>query len=280
MSASTSSYILRLTDICIQQTLSSIWWEAHGAALMSLESSTRTSVHKYIHKRIACNKRERRFYRYRDDVCTSCGNATESYCHIIRCKTCNKRINLRKKYLSDLSDKLKITGTHEDTTCVIITHILAWLNDTETPQLKDLVPDATKHLELAVAEQSKLGWHQWFRGRISITWGHLYKNDIKNPNPLLLYPSADRWGKDIIHLTFKFVMECWYLRNKCEHDTLGDPESQSKEKLIEKLTWELERKRNQAPENYLKVQHEALMQLPKNNLSQMVEQISNLQKID
>jgi hypothetical protein len=49
--------------------------------------------------------------------------------------------------------------------------------------------------------------------------------------------TAEKWGKEIIGITWHFVLECWYSRNLTEHDTLNNPTLRAKEKLTEKIMW-------------------------------------------
>jgi hypothetical protein len=41
-------------------------------------------------------------------------------------------------------------------------------------------------------------------------------------------PSAKRWGKTIINITFQFIMDCWYARNECNHAVKSDPVEKAK----------------------------------------------------
>jgi hypothetical protein len=59
-------------------------------------------------------------------------------------------------------------GTNLTTMKVLVAYIKAWLKNVEPLCLSDLAPEASHHLREAVDDQNKLGWDQWFRGRISI----------------------------------------------------------------------------------------------------------------
>jgi hypothetical protein len=46
-----------------------------------------------------------------------------------------------------------------------------------------------------VQEQTDIGWHQWFKGRLSTTWGDMYNYDTQQPSHIVRFPSSKRWGK-------------------------------------------------------------------------------------
>jgi hypothetical protein len=176
-----------------------------------------------------------------------------------------------------LDEKLKIFGTSPDTSRVIMAHVKSWLFDFEKPDVSKLVPDASRHLLRAINDQNKIGWDQWFRGRNITKWGELYNFDIQSPNTLIKFPSTDRWGKEIIKITFQFVMECWYTRNTNKHAIGTDPIEKSKSKLTEEIIWLINKKKENIPEVYKGMKTEEIMSLPRENLWAMLEQFKELQ---
>jgi hypothetical protein len=70
--------------------------------------------------------------------------------------------------------------------------------DKKFPKLKEIVPNASIFLQQAVKEQSELGW-----------------------------------GKEIITLSHKFVLDSWYVRNEKEHDNIGDSIGKANDKIVE-----------------------------------------------
>jgi predicted RNA-binding Zn-ribbon protein involved in translation (DUF1610 family) len=167
-----------------------IWWETHGNAFFRFGSDARTSIQKFIHNRMACNERENKFYTYRSPFCHVCKIEVENHHHVLKCPKCNKRNIRRKQYLMDIKDKLKILGTNDDTSRTIVSNIQAWLYNQQKPILLEIVPDASDLLRKAVAKQDQIGRDQWFRGRISSSWGELYSQEIQKSNPLIKHPST------------------------------------------------------------------------------------------
>jgi hypothetical protein len=114
---------------------------------------------------------------------------------------------IKEKFIIDLSNKLELLDTNENTSRVITQYLGAWLSAQKYPDLKEIVPNASIYLQQAVKEQSELGWEQWFQGRITTTWSELYQHDINNTKTIIRFPSSKRWGKEIIALTYKFVLD-------------------------------------------------------------------------
>jgi hypothetical protein len=257
-------------------TIGKIWWEVHGAAFKYFGREQRVTIKKFIHGRSACNKRENMYYSYKSSMCKTCGVQVEDLYHVLKCETCSKRHLLRKKYITDLKDKMVYMGTNTDTIRVVTTYLQAWLCNTNYPTLMEIMPNASKHMKRAVQEQTDIGWNQWFHGRLSTTWGDMYNYDIQKPSNIVRYPSSRRWGKEIIKLSWKFMLDCWYIRNECEHDTNGDPIGRAKEKMIEEIKWIVETKNDNIPVEIRKVAHAELIGQPRENLAMMLEQLHKI----
>jgi hypothetical protein len=254
--------------------INKIWWEVHGKAMLPLQDCKRTIIQKFIHNRLPCNKRESLYYEYRSTMCYTCKSEQESENHILQCQQCKKRNILRNSYTRTLQTIMTAQGTNSTTIRVILSYVRAWLNRTEVPIMEDIAPEASTDLLRAVEEQNTIGWDQWFRGRISRTWGELYNHDIAKPNILIRRPSALRWGREIISATFNFTIESWYARNEMEHDKLGDPTLRIKDKMSDQIKWELKQLSESENEDvWTKITKEQLLEMPKENLEMMLIQI-------
>jgi hypothetical protein len=183
---------------------------------------------------------------------------------------------LRKKYINDIKNKLITLGTNEETTRVLLYHLQAWLQNTTIPPIKEIAPNASPYLINAITEQSIIGWDQWLQGRLSTTWGEIYRNDIKHPNIHTKYPSVNRWGKEVIRITYKFVLESWYIQNKSEHETELNASGREKEKYTEEIQWLIKMKQDNIPQQFVIVTKEELLTLPKENLKMMIEQLKKI----
>jgi hypothetical protein len=212
--------------------------EPLDTALNKLSEGKRRILQKYIHKRIACNKRENLYYPYLSSHCKLCEGIEECQNHILQCNRCDKRKELREKLLKTLTYTLKELRTNKTTTIVLTHYIKSWLEGAETPNLQDVEPEASITLQQAIEDQNKLGWNQIFCGRISNEWGTLHNHDIQSTDHGLFKPTAERWGTKVIGLMFEYVLDCWTIRNEKEYDKADEEsETTTKKKLIRKLIW-------------------------------------------
>jgi hypothetical protein len=67
----------------------------------------------------------------------------------------------------------------------------------------------------AIDQQTAIGWRQFMRGRISITWSeiinnHLEANEIKSI-------TADQWGTKLVNINWMYIQQIWKARNKVVH---------------------------------------------------------------
>jgi ribonuclease HI len=250
-----------------------IWWQAHGKALSQFSCGQKTTLQKYIHRRIACNKREHRYAPHRSPMCQLCKTTIECTDHIIQCKGCQPRVKGRQEYLKILQNKMIMMGTNSTTIRVIIAHLRAWLEQSEIPEMHEIAPEASEFLKTTVIIQGQIGWDQWMRGRIAIQWGEMYNDDMKHLPFPVYRPSASRWGKQIITETWKFVLLSWTIRNNVEHDNEGEPLKRRKEKLVEQIMWIKSHIKEDKEYPLKNIKKEDIMSMPIENIAAMAEQI-------
>jgi hypothetical protein len=49
--------------------------------------------------------------------------------------------------------------------------------------------------------------------------------------------NVETWGRDIITIVWRYVLDTWYCRNNIEHKKDADNISKLKERLIAKIEW-------------------------------------------
>jgi hypothetical protein len=150
------------------------------------------------------------------------------------------------------------------------------LQQSTLPDIKTIAPEASKFLEKTIQKQNQLGWDQWFYGRITIQWGEMYNNDIVNERKIKQGMTTEKWGKEVIGITWQFVLDCWHLRNSIEHDSLNDPTLRAKEKLIEKILWTINKIPKSISHPYAQSTEAELTSLPLDNLTMTLENVSSL----
>jgi hypothetical protein len=83
-----------------------------------------------------------------------------------------------------------------------------------------------------------LGWNHFVRGRLTKRWKPIFRatQNISH-NTHVVQP--EKWGKDILVLTWKFILEMWTCRNKIEHSTVDKKAATERKrlKLIVKIQW-------------------------------------------
>jgi hypothetical protein len=217
-------------------TYNSIWWDIHGIGLKSLHVGERTTIQKYLQKRLPSNKRENTYYGYISPYCKKCGEI-ETQIHILQCQECATRISLKDTYIRTLTQFLESSRLDESTIRVIIANVRAWVTNTRPPALRTIAPDAAPLLRTALKEQNQIGWDHWFKGRISNKWAELYIQNLMLHEHPTRNASIERWGAKIIKLTFHYVLDAWQTRNDIEHGMDDDPIRTKKDKLIRKIMW-------------------------------------------
>jgi hypothetical protein len=85
-------------------------------------------------------------------------------------------------------------------------------------------------------------------------------------------------GKRGIKLTLKFVMDCWYVRNTKEHESIDNPIGRAKDKIVDEILWVLDLIKGEVPSQFNDLVKDKLIMLPKDNLNMMLEQLKRLQK--
>jgi hypothetical protein len=175
----------------------------------------------------------------------------ESQIHILQCKACEHRAKIRDEYIKKFVKHFEDHRINETTTRVVIANVRAWVNQTRQPTMQNLAPNASNLLVAAVREQNRLGWYQWFKGRISYKWAELYLQDMMVNQEQRHHNTVIKWGGRIISMTYIFVLDAWQTQNDIEHGMDGDPIQTKKEKMIRQIIW----KRNKlvyVPNNYLR----------------------------
>jgi hypothetical protein len=218
-------------------TMESIWWQIFESAIPAFSANEQTTLYKYIHRRLPCNIREYTYYEYKSPICSTCKIEIETQNHVLQCTGCDKRHKLKKNYLLSVYNIMEKLNTNDELARVIVMCISAWLCGQEIPRFKDISTGELSGLEEAYNDQAKIGWEHMLRGRWSIKWGNIYNISKKTRESSQPNLSAEKWGKDIIVLTWRFALDLWRSRNEDEHGTVEDAVNIAKGKLIQKIKW-------------------------------------------
>jgi hypothetical protein len=162
---------------------------------------------------------------------------------------------------------------------VLIHYIGLWSNQRECVTVDEIALEASQTLKMMINHQTKLGWDQWFYGRLSIHWGEMYKYDRTHSTKIIRESntrpmSTVKWGISLIEMGWQFLIVTWIHRNNEEHNSNNNPDKRKKEKLIEKIMWIKSQFKN-VPDHDKDLNPETTMKYPVNNLSMLSENISN-----
>jgi hypothetical protein len=231
-----------------------VWWSPHGTAISRFSIGEKNTLQKFFHNRLPCNGRENRYYPYIPEGCSKCGQL-EHQMHIIKCEDCELRVNLRKKYLIDVKRYLSYTHTNTNTIIIIMECLTAYLSARDPESIEDLILEPGRLYQRVYWAQEDIGWEEWFKGRISKTWGELYAHDLETTNHNMPHQTPEKWATTLIMMTWQFVLDSWTIRNEIEHGLDTDPLMVRKQKIIRKILW----------------QQQQILYIPNNNLSSVTE---------
>jgi ribonuclease HI len=257
-----------------------IWWYPSEKSIESLSPGEKIIIHKFMHKRLPCNKKEHLYYPYLTSDCKYCPNTIEDQNHVLRCPCCDKRDDLRKQLVKQLDHEMRLLRTNINTNRVIIGYVKAWLENRRNPNIRTMVDNPSLTLIQAVQDQNQLGWDQFISGRISINWEKLYAYDIATMDRPERKNTPEHWGKVIISTTHKFIVNSWKTRNDREYNNEDtESETTAKKKLIRKIIWTINQIGEKMDHPYKNETEERVGILPLGNLESMDEQLSSIFKL-
>jgi hypothetical protein len=257
-----------------------IWWYPLEKSIEALHQGEKTTIHKFIHKRLPCNKRENIYYPYLSPYCKLCPNTIETPEHIMRCTSCDRRTELREKFMQQLKIEMRNMQTNETIIRVMTQNILEWLKGERPPNIREVCDDPSMTLIQAVSDQIQLGWDQFFCGRIYEKWGKMYEYEIATVENVDRSWNAEYWGKKLVALAHRFVLDAWKIRNDKEyHDEDPESDTSAKKKLIWKILWTITQIGDNAEHPYINEDTEKLNKLPMHNLEIMDDQVTSIWKV-
>ena len=91
----------------------------------------------------------------------------------------------------------------------------------------------TKIFHLAITAQNKIGWRNFFAGKISQQWLNLH--DLFSNNKCK-HSQSYVWGASIVETTLRLMIDLWNLRNEEVHGkTANEKEQKHKHQLLKKI---------------------------------------------
>lgn len=154
-----------------------------------------------------------------EDKCSSCFETKEDIDHILKCN-CHKRKNIQENFLHDLSIKVKYRTPEIEP--LILAGVSVWFNCDPIPDPSSSIGSTFTKMEInAYNAQTKIGWDNFLKGRLSLAWectlGIEDKLQIK------------KWSWMMISSNWDFFLNMWNQRNSDMHREDND---QQKSKLL------------------------------------------------
>ena len=204
----------------------------HAKALKSLEANDRIRIQKFIHNRLPTNKKLKSYYKHKSAVCNNCFNHKETKDHIMKCRT-DSRKRIRTKWISETTKYLEQKYTPTEVKDAIVKGLSMWLEVKEKEEDDETITEPNKYIIAATNKQQDIGWEHFVRGRITIKWGELINQHLRDQKIQPEEMDAEKWGMKLININFKYLLEMWELRNQEVFGTT--PEQIEKNKVIQCL---------------------------------------------
>ena len=198
-----------------QHVPDTICWEAHKRALKKLQNVDKTRIQKFIHRCLPTNKKLHDIDHDHTNICPSC-NCIETNDHVSSCNN-PRRTKIKNTMRHNLNKILDKTGTHHHIKECFLIGLDRALNDDNTPiQQHELSFSADPDITAAIDEQEKIGWINFYRGRISQKWNVTQDNHNKN-NPNTSNHDIFQWATKIVTTMWHGFLLLWEERKQDQH---------------------------------------------------------------
>jgi hypothetical protein len=189
-----------------------IAWQPIGANLRQLSIGQRIQISKYMNDLLPTAKRLQTFDNKHDGRCFECQQLWEDTNHILQCPG-EDRSNQRKESMINLREQLTARKTPNVMTDIICDNMENWIH-----RRRQSIPTWTQNetflnaLNDAFYSQKRIGWDQFFRGRLSQDWATAIGIYYKERRPGTAY-TPDYWMRHMINAVWNFSMNLW--RQRC-----------------------------------------------------------------
>lgn len=199
-----------------------IAWKHYGEAFKKLSLGRRIQISKYANDLLPTRRRLQSIDNRVDGRCFACNNLWEDTTHVLTC-SCSARTASRTTARATFQQRLSRMHTPDIMNKLICDSMDSWL--ARRPVLPPTWPRQSdtiqRQLRLAFEAQSRIGWDQFFRGRIAKAWmipiGTYYK--ARQPGEAF---TPEHWMRKTISEIWTFSITIWKQRNTEYHGTDGN----------------------------------------------------------
>jgi hypothetical protein len=198
-------------------TFESIAWEPLGESLKKLSIGQRIQLSKYMNDLLPTMKRQQTMDNSIDGRCFECNQLWEDTNHVLRCP-CKTRYTARKEAFATFRQHLTKQHTPDIMATLICNSMTSWLERSRISPPTWIPPEEKIMTQLtrAFQSQSKIGWDQFFRGRIAKDWKPAIQSYYHERQPGDSY-TPDQWMRTTIDAIWKLALTLWRQRNAALH---------------------------------------------------------------
>jgi hypothetical protein len=212
-----------------QSTPEQICWTAHQRAIKRMNPTDKTRILKFIHRCLPTNKKLHDIDKEYSAKCPAC-TSTETNEHVTTCNN-PRRKELRHKLWKNLSKKMEKCYTHHTVKECILTGLKKTMTgDTTILNPHELSFTPTGSVQRAITAQNKMGWNNFYRGRIALEW--LTAQQEQYEGKYKPKQDTEQWATNIINTIWHGFLTLWESRKEDQH---GRDLIQQKEKEREIL---------------------------------------------
>ncbi len=180
-------------------------------------------------------------YKFAQDssnLCPRCNEALETFEHIIQCTeshdtTMNAWQTLQKEVVAPRMCHALFSKFEEGLTSWMSKTDVQWKGD--IPSIEDKVGNL---IYLAYTDQTRIGWNQAIRGRISKRWGqahHAYTFERYN----MAQTTPNAWIAKLIYQLWQFSIARWITRNEYLHGKTDEEKIVRKNIEVDTIIWHM-----------------------------------------
>ena len=218
-------------------TMETIDWLAFEQYMNSLPQSKRIKVAKYIHdwqnvgsQKLKHHQSSKNTEKEEEEITDKCPfgcGQSEVPQHYLRCQQ-NPNKEENRTQLKSIQKWMENVHTHPVIRVVLQQQMKAWLdgieNNTITTDLNE--EEHEEEVQAAIEEQNKIGWDQFFKGRITKKWSEIQQKVYskinaerkkQNKTPLSKAFSGQWWAAKVIKQVVYYSLNAWQIRNNHLH---------------------------------------------------------------